>query len=52
MHGVDHTVVRVVGVSEGEAVADDAKDERPGYGHRRPVAVNTRDMVTRVHWRL
>ena len=44
--------VPVVGVSESGAVAEDAEDDRPGYGHRRPVAVNTRDMVTRIYWRL
>ena len=29
-------------------VADDAEDDRPGYGHGCPVEVNTRDIVTRV----
>src|SRR6266581_989954 len=42
--------VPVVGVSESGAVAEDAEDDRPGYGHQRPVEVHTRDIVTRVHW--
>jgi hypothetical protein len=50
IHGVDHEVVRVVVVSEGGVVADDAEDDWPRYGHQRSVAVNTCDIVTRVHW--
>ena len=38
--------MRVIGVSEDGVVADDAEDDRPGYGHRHPVEVNTCDSVT------